>query len=165
MDNLIFRIKKSGEERGFNRPHICLDESCFMLWTAYRREYFDEGGSFECWGRLTETHEFQHKKTTHRNTHSHCIFTPLKGMIRFFLNDEDAWADIQGYRAIIRDCKEPWVCEGCEVHGDSARSGITQYSDDRKLCDRCSIREGYYYFDEEERKWKRDGLNPSGLRV
>jgi len=148
-----FLIEKSGEERGFNRPHICLDESCFMLFTSYRREYFDEGGSFECWGRLTKTHEFQHEETTHRNTHSHCIFTPLKGMIRFFLNAEDAWMDIQGYQTVIRDCKKPWVCEACGVRGDSTRSGVTQYSDDRRLCDMCSVREEYRRFDEEKGKW------------
>lgn len=153
MGDRIFLIEKPGEERGFTRPHLCLDQSCFMLFTSYRREGFDEGLSFECWGRLAETHEFQHKETTHRNTHGHCIFTPLKGMIRFFLGVEDAQADIDGYRTVIRDCKKAWVCETCGAHGDSGRSGITQYSDDRKLCDLCTAREGYKRFDEEEQKW------------
>jgi len=74
-------------------------------------------------------------------------------MIRFFLNAEDAWMDIQGYQTVIRDCKKPWVCEACGVRGDSTRSGVTQYSDDRRLCDMCSVREEYRRFDEEKGKW------------
>jgi len=147
-------ISKSGEERGFQRPHICVDDSCFMLWSRYTKELWDKGTSFTCCGRLTTVQEFKHKETVHSNTHSYCIYTPLKGLIRFFINHEDAWGDILALDVVIGDSVAPWQCISCGVYGSTIGTRITQYADGVKLCDKCAVREGKWYFDEKERKWR-----------
>ncbi len=76
-----------------NRPIFCYDWSCKVLLSTFDEEDFDKGLSFFCFGKLEKTHFFTEKETTHTNDISHCYYTPLKGMIRFFMNTDDLWGE------------------------------------------------------------------------
>lgn len=94
-----------------NRPKFCYDKNCKVLLSTYSKECFDNGESFFCFGKLKDWHEFKEKKTFHANDISHCYYTPLKGMLRFFMNTDDLWGEAQAKIRVLNklikvDCKK-----------------------------------------------------------
>ena len=100
------------------RPHICPDETCEPLFSTYKRETFDKGESYLCWGRLKEPNTFLAKEVEHKNEYHRCIYTPLKGHIMFFMNIEDAWVDFEGTERVIIDTLK----RGRRVHQENLDS-------------------------------------------
>lgn len=111
-----------------NRPKFCFDKNCKVLLSTYSKGCFDKGESFFCFGKLKGCHQFKEKKTYHVNDISHCYYTPLKGMIRFFMNTDDLWGEAQAKIRVLNKlihvkckvCGERknkvirHVCFGCE---------------------------------------------------
>ena len=94
-----------------NRPKFCYDKDCKVILSTYEKESFDEGLSFFCFGKLKEPHKFKEKETVHENNISHCYYTPLKGMIRYFMNTDDLWGEAQAKIRVLNklikvDCKK-----------------------------------------------------------
>ena len=95
-----------------NRPPFCYDKECEVIYSTYKDEDFDKGFSFFCFGKLKEAHIFKEKKVEHVNDLSHCYYTPLKGMIRFFVNTEDLWKEATSKLAVLNKLVEV-ICEKC----------------------------------------------------
>ena len=71
------------------RPNICPDLACQALESTFDPLNFKLGYSFHCVGILPEAHTVQWRDSVHCNSHSLCIYTPLKGIIRFLMTVED----------------------------------------------------------------------------
>lgn len=68
------------------RPECCPDrKDCKPIHVSLMntKENLDKGFSGSCYG-YCGTKTFQYGEATHHNDISHCIITPLKGVIRFF---------------------------------------------------------------------------------
>lgn len=88
------------------RPPFCFDWSCRILVSTFDDDSFDKGHSFFCFGKLEKKQVFVDKETTHENDISHCYYTPLKGMIRFFMNTEDLWGEAQAKIRVLNKLVE-----------------------------------------------------------
>ena len=103
------------------RPRFCYDKSCKLIYSTYDEESFNEGFSFFCFGKLKEKNVFKEKQIVHENTISHCYYTPLKGMIRFFMNEDDLWGEANAKLRVLNKLKEI-KCDKC---GGEMRKIIT----------------------------------------
>lgn len=95
-----------------NRPPFCYDKNCKVLLSTYDDEIFNKGFSFFCFGKLKKAHIFKDKETTHWNDISHCYYTPLKGMIRFFMNTDDLWGEAHSKLIVLNKLIEV-KCKKC----------------------------------------------------
>lgn len=133
------------------RPSICPDDRCKPIITSFGKDIFDKGYSFDCVGELAEPHEFQWREVTHRNTHSHCIYTPLKGISRFLITPDDAWGT---YVMMANLLKVAMPCQ-CDECGDTDRIGMSYLKvGDKRYCQRCVVRLGIYKWDGEHYIYK-----------
>lgn len=112
-----------------NRPKFCFDESCSVLISTFDEKSFNEGVSFFCFGKLKEKHIFKEKQTVHENDISHCYYTPLKGMIRFFMNIDDLWGEAQANLRVLNKLKKI-KCDKC---GDEVKKIIIH------KCFKCAV--------------------------
>jgi hypothetical protein len=89
--------------RKTKRPKFCYDKSCKVVYSSYNLEDFDKGYSFFCFGKLKRGHLFHEegREAIHENNLSHCYYTPLKGMIRFFVNEQDLWGEVNAKLAVL----------------------------------------------------------------
>lgn len=154
------KLKVLPEDR---RPIGCPDpEGCKMIHVSpmFTKEDQRQGYSGSCYGYCGRQ-EFQYKNVHHVNDISHCVFTPLKGVVRFFNNLNDFTNDIYDIKQIIHILKYPRVCEECKDDGhDSKIIGIIKDSslphdkvnDDNNriyLCVACAVRLGKIHFHPE----------------
>lgn len=95
-----------------NRPKFCFDWSCSVLLSTFDEKSFDEGVSFFCFGKLKVRKVFKEKDMVHVNPISHCYYTPLKGMIRFFMNEDDLWGEANAWLRVLDKLKEV-KCDKC----------------------------------------------------
>lgn len=71
-----------------------------------------QGYSGECVGKMSQEIEFIYGDAPHKNDVNHCVFTPLKGIIRFQENADDLWsAKILISRVL--DVLRPLKCVEC----------------------------------------------------
>jgi len=99
--------KKTEKERARKlRPPFCFDKSCQLLLSTYEEKSFDEGYSFFCFGKLKKPQVFKEKQALHENTLSYCYYTPLKGMIRFFMCEDDLWGEVWAMIRVMNKLKE-----------------------------------------------------------
>jgi len=132
------------------RPKLCPDPSCEILFTDYQFKQFKQGASFHCWGRMREQIRWISGKTEHLNEYSHCVYTPLKGLIRFFLNADDAWTDIIGLSRLL-DHAKPLECKACgESNRLTARFLVLK---DGLYCSLCAYRLGKIRWYEQEKRY------------
>lgn len=94
------------------RPPFCFDKTCQVLLSTYNEEDFDKGYSFFCFGKLKEGRTFKDKEAVHWNDISHCYYTPLKGMLRFFMNKDDLWGEAQAKLRVLNKLIEV-KCPDC----------------------------------------------------
>lgn len=71
-----------------------------------------QGYSGDCVGKMSEAVEFIYGGASHRNDVNVCVFTPLKGIIRFQETAEDLWSSIILRRAAL-DKLNPIKCCYC----------------------------------------------------
>ena len=95
-----------------SRPKFCYDESCEILLSTFDEKSYHDGVSFFCFGKLKERRVFKEKDTVHENDISHCYYTPLKGMIRFFMNVEDLWGEANAWLRVLNKLKDV-KCPDC----------------------------------------------------
>ena len=95
-----------------NRPKFCFDESCNLLLSTFDEKSFNEGVSFFCFGKLKVKKVFEEKDMVHVNPISHCYYTPLKGMIRFFMNEDDLWGEANAWLRVLDKLKKV-KCDKC----------------------------------------------------
>ena len=88
-------------DKKITRPKFCFDQTCEIIYSTFNEEQYIEGFSFFCFGKLKQTHIFKEKEVVHDNNLSHCYYTPLKGMIRFFVNQEDLWGEANAKLAVL----------------------------------------------------------------
>ncbi len=128
------------------RPKLCPDDRCEPIFTDFDSAHFEKGYSFNCAGKLAEPHEFRWREITHRNTHSHCIYTPLKGMIRFLITPGDAW----GYYVAMANLLKVAMPLQCSECGETDRIGQSyQKIGHKSYCQRCCVRLGIWQWDGE----------------
>ena len=103
------------------RPKLCVcPRTCTPIWNAMvcdpriKDEQGDmaQGYSGECVGQMNDATEFVYGGAIHRNDVNVCVFTPLKGIIRYQENAEDLWSSIVVRRAAL-DKLNPLVCSNC----------------------------------------------------
>ena len=85
------------------RPRTCPDLTCTQLCIRGDDEYADRGGSYFCWGRLESECLLKYKEVEHRNMYSMCVCTPFKGIIRLFIDPNDALIMKMGVGAVLKD--------------------------------------------------------------
>lgn len=126
------------------RPSLCPDSTCKCIFTDFDPAYFEKGYSFNCVGELAEPHEFKWREITHRNTHCHCIYSPLKGVIKFLITPEDAWGT-KVMMANLMKVARPVQCDEC---GETDRIGESYLKHGGKsYCKRCALRLGIFRWD------------------
>lgn len=105
------KIKKGMISRKV-RPRFCYDKSCHLIYSTYNEKSFNEGYSFFCFGKLKEKNIFKEKEVVHENNISQCYYTPLKGMIRFFMNEDDLWGEANAWLRVLDKLKQV-KCDKC----------------------------------------------------
>ena len=133
------------------RPAYCFDNTCTILWKNYDQEYHDKGYSYFCFGKLKTPHRFVEKECEHINNYCHCIYTPLKGALRFYISQDDAWIYQLGACHILNNA-EPLFCDECGFI-DRVANTVIYYSNGDKLCPLCSLRLGKKKWDKETKKY------------
>lgn len=89
------------------RPRTCPDPDCEILYMiGGSDDHVDNGGSYFCFGKLGEPSILKFKNYTHINRYSMCICSPLKGIIRYLMNANDAFLVKLGVEKILEDNKE-----------------------------------------------------------
>lgn len=74
-----------------NRPWCCCEHCCTPLMTFHDHVDItkqESGKSIFCWGKNTNI-KFTYNEVEHNNDLNLCVYTPLKGCIRFQTNKED----------------------------------------------------------------------------
>lgn len=135
------------------RPHYCIDPGrCEVLWSNYTTETFDRGESINCYGRMAEQHVFVAGETTHKNDLSRCLYTPLKGVIRYLECKADLEIDVIANNKVL-DTIDPQECDEC---GYVARDDqkVLKFQDGARLCLQCGVRLGrLVWHPEANRYW------------
>ena len=132
-----------------NRPHLCLDNTCKIMWVSYDKKHHDKGWSYFCFGKLKEPHIFTEKECKHINEYCYCVYTPLKGVLRFFINENDAWIYQLGMCAIMSD-SSPLICDECGLINRIGNT-VIHFDDKSKLCPLCALRLGKKTWDNEKK--------------
>uniref|UniRef100_A0A6M3MBQ7 Uncharacterized protein n=1 Tax=viral metagenome TaxID=1070528 RepID=A0A6M3MBQ7_9ZZZZ len=134
-----------------NIPKYCFDENCRIMWVNYSEEHHKKGWSYFCFGKLNSPHRFVEKECEHINDYCYCVYTPLKGALRFFINKGDAWIYQLGMCSILNDA-EPLVCDECGII-NRVGSTVIHIADGVKLCPMCAVRTGIKKWDSENKKY------------
>lgn len=101
-----------------DRPNICPDKKCQVLASTFDSHNFRLGYSFHCVGELPEPLTVRWRDSVHCNGHSLCIYTPLKGIIRFLMAIED-------FESIGSDLKKAVeMTAGCSNQGGGSGEDI-----------------------------------------
>lgn len=125
-----------------NRPPLCpCKDTCAPIWNGMAFDErvktgdLNEGYSGDCIGQ-SDPLIYIVGGESHLNDMNHCIFTPLKGIIRFQINKEDVEGILQMSRAVLAEI-EP---QNCAVCGAGRRTAHFIVKEDGKriccLCDR-----------------------------
>jgi hypothetical protein len=134
------------------RPSLCPEKCCKPFWNMFPEEEIQKGYSGDCLGIMGDV-KFIYKEAEHINNWSHCIFTPLKGMIRYQINSGDAWR-IYLLMGAILDKEKPLVCEECGFQKRAFGETVIKYTD-RSLCPVCAFRLGRREWNTEEKRYQR----------
>lgn len=138
------------------RPKLCPEKDCTPFWNMIdqdrKDDYIGKGGSGDCVGILKDPVTFIYKETTHTNNMSHCIFTPLKGMIRFQINMDDAWR-IYLLMGALMDKEKPLICDECGPVRRSSGETVIIYDDKTRLCRLCALRLGKSEWLPDEKRY------------
>jgi len=136
------------------RPECCPDRiACkpILVFWQTDKEQLDKGYSGSCWGYCGER-RFIYGEAEHRNDLSHCVITPLKGVIRFFTVWSDLGNDSLELRRLLymlspNECEE---CKTSRIH-ENLTSYIIQREPElrRWLCLGCAVRLGVVEFHSE----------------
>lgn len=104
------------------RPKLCpCPRTCEPIWNAMvadprikdeQADMGDQGYSGDCVGRMKEPFTFVYGGATHTNDCNHCVFTPLKGIIRFQVTWEDL-GNMMMMCAKALDVLRPLKCDRC----------------------------------------------------
>lgn len=122
------------------RPKLCpCPNSCTPIRNELGRDDriidgdLNEGYSGDCIGKGDES-VYVVGGNEHKNDMNHCIFTPLKGVIRYQICEGDVEAMLHMARGVLRDLNPDRKCENC-----GANHPFTHFiiSGDRRLCCRC----------------------------
>ena len=70
------------------RPRLCPDKDCTPIIRNETDEYFEKGGSFECFGKRKEPFVYKFREVVHNNDMNHCCFLP-HGIFNFKENTGD----------------------------------------------------------------------------
>lgn len=94
-----------------NKPWICPEPCCCPVYQAKDSDYSDitiseSGHSFLCLGRMRSFIEFSYNRVLHQNYLSTCMYTPLKGLIRFQENKADWQLLKTSYERALEKLKE-----------------------------------------------------------
>lgn len=110
------------------RPRLCpCARTCTPIWNSMvcddrikdEEADMNQGYSGECVGRMNEAVEFIYGGAPHKNEFNRCVFTPLKGIIRFQECADDFWSSIILLSRAL-DKTHPLQC--CECGEDSRTS-------------------------------------------
>lgn len=131
--------KKSlvGWDKKNNRPIFCYDKNCKVIYSTFQQEHFDEGYSFFCYGKLKKPHLFIEREAKHFNQLSHCYYTPLKGMIRFFVTIGDLWGEINAKLVVMNKLQPLGKCYQCKKKLYRRVESCVVLNCKRKLCSQC----------------------------
>ena len=75
-----------------SNPDVCHEPNCHCInSTCYHPDILREGFSFFCFGRIPDKERvrFQCADADHRNEYNFCVWTPMKGWVKFLVNDND----------------------------------------------------------------------------
>lgn len=123
------------------RPILCpCSQSCQPLYNSLADDDrvkvgdLNEGYSGDCIGKGDQS-VYVVGGQTHTNDMNHCVFTPLKGVIRFQINRDDVAGMLHMATAVLHDTADP--PRKCEQCGTSQRFTHWVRTGDKLLCCRC----------------------------
>ena len=125
------------------RPILCpCSKSCLPIFNGMagddRIKTGDmmEGYSGDCIGQGDRV-EYVVGGHVHRNDMNHCIFTPLKGVIRYNINEDDVGSMLQMAQSVLYELHGKPKCSEC---GDGGRWTHFVVRDGKKRCCRCDYK-------------------------
>ncbi len=63
---------------------------------------------------MNKPHRFKEKEAEHVNDICHCYYTPLKGAIRYFMNEGDLWGEINAKIWVLNKVHPIGKCSRCK---------------------------------------------------
>lgn len=90
----------------------CPETNCQLLCsTCYNPWIFRDGGTFFCVGKVIDTDKirFIANKMDHHNNYHFCVWTPMKGWVKFMFNHYDLYLITMGINAILSDEGQPLI--------------------------------------------------------
>lgn len=131
-----------------DRPKLCpCQKSCTALYNGMAFDDrikdgdLDEGYSGDCIGKSKPT-TYEVGGQVHTNDMNHCIITPLKGVIRFQVCEEDIRGMLHMAKHVLHYLDEARKCCECGVTGMWVHWIVTP--DKKRHCCRC------YYLKQEQ---------------
>lgn len=122
-----------------SRPPLCpCPHSCQPLYNSMAGDDriktgdINEGYSGDCIGKGDES-VYVVGGQTHTNDMNHCVMTPLKGVIRFQINQDDVGGMLQMCQAVLHQLNP----RQCAVCGESKRWTHWIRAGEQVLCCRC----------------------------
>ncbi len=146
------------ENKGLIRPRTCLDSECEVLWSDFLPEYAEKGYSFQCIGKLIKPHEFIWKEVTHRNDFCLCLYSPLKGAIKFLMDINDIREQMALLNMALKSVGKV-LCSEC------GGEGVYYHTvGEKNYCPMCALRIGLFYWDKESKiyVWSHDKYKELG---
>ena len=134
-----------------NRSKHCFDSECEILFNVYDEDSHNKGYSYFCFGKLKEPRIFTEKECEHINEYCHCVYTPLKGALRFYINKNDAWIYQLGVCQILNNAVLLYCDECGFIH--RAETLLICHNDGSKLCPLCSLRLGKKTWNDANKKY------------
>lgn len=129
-------MEKKIDRHNIKAP-FCYDKDCKVIYTTYNAENFKKGYSFFCYGKLKTPHTFIERQAKHVNDISHCYYTPLKGMIRFFVCIGDLWGEINAKLVVMNKLQPLGKCYKCKKKLYRMVRTCIAISKHKKLCYEC----------------------------
>lgn len=133
------------------RPKLCPEKNCKPVWNKLDDEWWIKGGSGACVGILKDPVKFVYKEIVHVNDYCWCEFTPLKGVVKFMKNFDDAWGDFLMLTTIM-DKLRPRYCKECGFISRKEDS-IVYKLDEGDYCQKCMVRLGKVEWLPDEKRY------------
>ena len=143
------------------RPFCCPDpQKCVPIHISpfFVNKELTAGYSASCYGYCSEK-RFIYDQVEHVNDISHCVITPLKGVIRFFNNIDDFFLDLWDIKSVLKLLRQPKICSECQA--DELRADIVTYIDETILCNLCAVRIGRLHYNAATKLY--ESKTPEGL--
>ena len=115
------------------RPRLCPDKDCTPIIRNETDEYFEKGGSFDCFGKRKEPFVYKFREVVHSNDMNHCCFLP-HGILNFKENTGDIANVASLLLRVLVETGQKTFCPGWfwRSHVEIDKKGLLHVNDNRR---------------------------------